>query len=77
MTQTTIYKYVQIKPNGKKRTIISMTINPSYGDTYETMCRLVADAGKVLTDGRLEVPSVDTTTPEVWSEIDAPEIDDE
>ena len=77
MTQTTIYKYVQIKTNGKKRTIYSPTINPAYGDSYTLMYRLVADAGKVLTDGKLEVPSVDTTTPEAWTEIDAPEVEDE
>ena len=34
--------------------------------------RLIADDGKILTDGEMETPCIDTHEPWKWSEIDDP-----
>ena len=62
----TLYKYTRedggttvspVKPEGE----------------YTEMYRLVADEGKVLTNGETVATCVDTDTPEEWTEIDDPE----
>lgn len=40
---------------------------------YTTKYLLVADEGKMLTDGKTVTPYIDTETPYLWDEIDAPE----
>lgn len=39
---------------------------------YTTLFRLIADEGKVLTDGNTQTPCVDTEDAGAWREIDAP-----
>lgn len=39
-----------------------------YTETY----RLIADEGKILTEGDIFAPVVDTDAPDIWTEIDAP-----
>lgn len=72
MTINTVYIYVTVKPNGKKRRTCSLVENPELGTLESTMQRLTADPGKLLTDGRTVTVCIDTTTPELWSEIDEP-----
>lgn len=49
------------------------TVSPEKPDKpYTTLYRLVADEGKVLTDGKTVTPCIDTETPYLWDEIDAP-----
>lgn len=72
MTSTTVYIYVTIKPNGKKRRTCSLIEDDTLGTLEKRLTRLVADPGKVLTDGRTITSCIDTTTPEQWSEIDEP-----
>lgn len=40
---------------------------------YTEMVRLIADEGKLLTDGETVTSCVDTDTAEGWTEIDDPE----
>jgi hypothetical protein len=65
-----LYKY--------KRENGGTTISPVKPDCEHTeMVRLVADEGKVLTDGENMTTCVDTDTADGWTEIDAPEEPDE
>ena len=73
MTTNTLYIYQLIKPNGKKKITKSLTERTDKGDLIGTEYRLVADAGKVLTDGRTVTVCIDTDTPEQWNEIDEPQ----
>ena len=51
---------------------------PAEGVSYTTEWkRLVADEGKVLTNGEAQVTVIDTTNPDEWSEEDAPEPESE
>lgn len=72
MTTYTLYIYQLIKPDGKKKTTKSLTQRTDKGELIGTEYRLVADVGKVLTDGRTVTNCIDTTTPEAWTEIDEP-----
>ena len=73
MTSNTLYIYQLIKPNGKKKITKSLTQRTDKGELIGTEYRLVADPGKVLTDGRIITACIDTTTPESWTEIDEPQ----
>ena len=42
------------------------------GAEYTTRCRLIADDGKILTDGTTETFCIDVDSAEGWTEIDAP-----
>ena len=72
MTSNTLYVYQLIKPNGKKKITKSLTQRTDKGELIGTEYRLIADTGKVLTDGRTVTNCIDTQTPELWSEIDEP-----
>ena len=72
MTSNTLYIYERTNKKGKKVTTYSLTQNPALGTLVGTANRLIADPGKVLTDGRTVTNCIDTTTPESWSEIDEP-----
>lgn len=45
------------------------------GVGYTTRCRLIADEGKILTNGDIETFCIDVDSTDGWSEIDAPEKD--
>lgn len=52
----------------------STVVSPVKPDCeYTTSLRLVADDGKVLTDGTTVTSCVDTNSAEGWTEIDAPD----
>lgn len=58
-----LYRY--IRPDG------GVTISPNKPDVdYTEMVRLVADDGKILTNGSEETSCLDTANPEEWQEID-------
>lgn len=66
MQTITLYRYIRadggittspVKPNGE----------------YTEMYRLIADEGKALTDGTAVAVCVDATSPDGWTEIDAPD----
>ena len=42
------------------------------GAEYTTRCRLIADDGKLLTDGITETFCIDVDSAEGWTEIDEP-----
>lgn len=74
MTTNTLYIYESINPTtGKKRTRKTLTQNPSYGTLIGTAYRLIADAGKVLTDGINKTSCIDTANPSQWTEINEPQ----
>lgn len=73
MTIYTLNIYQLILPDGRKRTRKTTKTNPEYGTVIGTEYRLVADPGKVLTDGRTVTTCIDTATPEQWTEIDEPQ----
>ena len=56
-----------------------VTITPNKrSESDEPYCvRLIADEGKILTDGETETPCVDTHEPEKWYEVDLPPEPDE
>ena len=50
-----------------------IAVSPEKPDKpYTTKYRLVADEGKVLTDGKTVTTCIDTETPYLWDEIDDP-----
>lgn len=65
MTVKTLYVYT--RPDGG--TDIS-PIAPEEGTAYETRHRLIADEGKILTDGKLFAYVIDTNNPDTWKEIE-------
>lgn len=66
MQTITLYKYT--RENG------GTTVSPIKPECEHTeMVRLVADDGKILTNGEVVTSCVDTDTAEGWWEIDAPE----
>ena len=73
MTTNTLYIYQLVKPDGKKKITKSLTQRTDKGELVGTEYRLIADAGKVLTDGRTVTSCIDTVTPEAWTEIDEPQ----
>lgn len=74
MTTSILYIYESINPaTGKKRTRKTLTENPAYGTLAGTTYRIVADPGKVLTDGVTTTSCIDADNPNLWTEIDEPE----
>ena len=72
MTSNTLYIYERTNKKGKKVTTYSLTQNAGLGTLVGTAYRLIADPGKVLTDGRTVTSCIDTNEPEQWNEIDEP-----
>ena len=64
MKTKTLYRYV--RDDGG--TTVSLT-EPADRE-YTTLCRLIADEGKVLTNGTDKVSCIDTEKPEEWTEIE-------
>ena len=63
MQTITLYRYT--RPDG------GVTVSPQKPEgEYTTLCRLVAEEGKALTDGTTITPCIDTDAPDAWSEID-------
>lgn len=51
-----------------------ITVSPEKPDkTYTLMYRLVADEGKILTNGETMTPCIDVDGTDGWDEIDAPD----
>lgn len=51
-----------------------VTISPVNPDVdYQELLRLIADKGKLLTDGNIQVSCIDVSTSDGWTEIDIPE----
>lgn len=73
MTTHTLNIYEQTLPDGRKRIRKTTKTNPEYGTIIGTEYRLVADVGKLLTDGRQTVSVIDTADPSQWTEIDEPQ----
>lgn len=66
MQKITLYRYT--RPEG------GVTVSPVKPEgEYTELYRLIADEGMVLTDGTNITACTDTDTPDVWSEIPAPE----
>ena len=72
MTSNILYIYERTNKKGKKVTTYSLTQNAGLGTLVGTAYRLIAAAGKVLTDGVNVTSCIDTQTPESWNEIDEP-----
>ena len=72
MTSNTLYIYQLIKPDSKKKITKSLTQRTDKGELIGTEYRLLADAGKVLTDGIITTSCIDTADPSQWTEIDEP-----
>ena len=66
MEVITLYRYER-EPN--KVTVSTEKPNVEYTEMY----RLIADEGKILTDGEIETSCIDVHGTEGWTEIDAPE----
>ena len=71
MTTIKIYKYVRadggatVSPN-----------KPEIGIMYTEMSRLVADEGKLLTNGDCFVTCIDVDIPKGWKEVDGPKVNE-
>lgn len=66
MRNITLYRY--------KRDGGGITVSPKKPNVpYTTLHRLVADEGKVLTDGETVTLCIDVDSPEGWTEIEDPE----
>ena len=73
MITKTLYVYVILDTEtGKKRTIKTLEELPKYG-MPGLEYRLIADLGKVLTDGIITTSCIDTDNPALWTEIDEPQ----
>jgi hypothetical protein len=66
MEVITLYRYER-EPG--KITVSPIKPNAEYTEMY----RLIADEGKILTDGEIETGCIDVHSTEGWTEIDAPE----
>ena len=66
MEVITLYRYER-EPN--KITVSTEKPNVEYTEMY----RLIADEGKILTNGEIETYCIDVHSTEGWTEIDAPE----
>ena len=68
MQTITLYRYT--RPDG------GVTVSPEQpdgGTAYELRYRLIADEGKILTDGTTEAGCADVSNPYMWEEVEAPE----
>lgn len=66
MEVITLYRYER-EPN--KITVSTEKPNVEYTEMY----RLIADEGKILTNGEIETYCIDVHSADGWTEIDAPE----
>lgn len=65
MEQKTLYRYN--RPAG------GITVSPiKPAGESQMLIRLIADEGKILTNGTVETTCIDTDNAEGWTEIDAP-----
>lgn len=65
MQTITLYRYT--RPDG------GVTVSPIKPNVeYTEMVRLIADEGKILTDGTNTTTCTDVSSAESWTEIDAP-----
>lgn len=65
MQTITLYRYT--RPDG------GVTVSPIKPNVkYTEMVRLIADEGKILTDGTNTTTCTDVSSAEGWTEIDAP-----
>ena len=68
MTVKTLYRY--------KRRDGGVTVSLEQTDCeHEEILRLVADDGKILTDGNIFASCIDVDTADGWTEVDAPKKD--
>ena len=63
--------------NNKVRRTVTLTRNELLGEFVGTSYRLVADPGKVLTNGIDHTSCIDTNYPSQWTEIDEPTPEEE
>lgn len=64
MQTITLCRYT--RPDG------GVTVSPQKPEgEYATLCRLVAEEGKALTDGTTVTPCIDTDDPGAWTEADS------
>jgi hypothetical protein len=66
MQKITLYKYARADGG------TTVSPNKPEGD-YTILYRLIADEGKVLTDGEITTSCIDTDDVTKWREVDAPE----
>jgi hypothetical protein len=70
MKETILYKY--------RREDGGTTVSPVKPDSdYETMLRIEADDGYILTDGQSMTFCADVESADGWSEVEAPEEEEE
>ena len=67
MITKTLYRYER-EAGG-----VTVSTEKPEGIPFEETYRLIADEGKILTNGKEETYCVDTDFPNEWWEIDAPE----
>ena len=67
MQTVTIYRYARADGG-----ITASPVAPTDGIAYDIRYRLIADDGKVLTDGTSTTACVDAASPTGWAEIDDP-----
>ena len=67
MQTITLYRYP--RPDGG---VTTSPVKPDAGE-YSLKYRLIAEEGKLLTDGTTVAGCVDVESPEGWTETDAPE----
>ena len=71
METRTLYIY-NTKINNKTRRTVTLSRSDLHGEFLGTSYRLVADPGKVLTDGTTQTSCIDTDEPSKWTEIPEP-----
>ena len=71
METKTLYIYNTIVNNKVRRTV-TLTRNELLGEFIGTSYRLIADPGKVLTNGVEQTSCIDTDDPSQWTEIEEP-----
>ena len=76
MEKKTLYIY-NTRVNNKIRRTVTLTRSELLGEFIGTSTRLVADPGKVLTDGIIQTSCIDTDDPSQWTEIPEPTPEEE
>lgn len=76
METKTLYIYETIVNNKTRRTV-TLIQDDTIGELIGTSYRLVADTGKILTNGMEQTSCIDTSYPEQWTEIDEPTPEEE
>ena len=72
----TLYIYNTLINNKIRRTV-TLSRSDLHGEFLGTSYRLVADPGKVLTDGTIQTNCIDTDNPSQWTEIPEPTPEEE